>query len=74
MPSVIQSGNVSHDKGCIDALRTYQAAETAAAGNQTTINAAAITFFRAVVKSGLANGCGVEPAMSALRRLGVTGQ
>jgi hypothetical protein len=74
MPSVTQSGNTSHDTSCANALRAYQAAEAAAAGNQTTINTAAITFYRAVVKSGLANGCGVEPAMSALRRLGVTGQ
>jgi hypothetical protein len=74
MPSVTQSGNTSHDTACANALRTYQAAEAAAAGNQTTINTAAITYFRAIVSSGLKNNCGVEAAMTALKTLGVTGQ
>lgn len=48
-------------------------AEVAAATTQAQVNAAAIKFNRAVVRSGLANGVGVEPAMTALRALGVTG-
>jgi hypothetical protein len=73
MPAVTQSGNTAHDTACQNALRTYQAAEAAAAGNQTTINAATITMYRAIVASGLKNNCGVAAAMVALKSLGVTG-
>jgi hypothetical protein len=73
MPAVTQSGNTAHDTSCQNALRIYQAAETAAAGNQATINAAAIVLFRAIVASGLKNNCGVAGAMVALKSLGVTG-
>ena len=45
----------------------------AAASNQAGVRSAEINFFRAVVTSGLKNGCGVEAAMSALRSLGVSG-
>ena len=50
-----------------------QSAVAAAGNNQAAINAAAIAFQRAVVRSALANGVGVEPAMTALKSLGVTG-
>jgi hypothetical protein len=74
MPSVTQSGNTAHDTACANALRTYQAAEATAAGNQTAINTAAVTYFRAIVKSGLANSCGVEAAMTALKNIAGVGQ
>jgi hypothetical protein len=53
MPAVTQSGVSAHDTACQNALRIYQAAEAAAAGNQTTIKTATIVLYRAIVASGL---------------------
>jgi hypothetical protein len=50
-----------------------QVAVAAASGNQASITAATIAYHRAVGKSALANGVGVEASMSALRSLGQTG-
>jgi hypothetical protein len=72
MSGIIQTGNVTHDTNCINSERTLQAA-IAAGGSQATINSAHITHFRNCAKSAIANGCGVEPFMTALRGLGVTG-
>jgi hypothetical protein len=66
------SGIKAHDVTVMAAELTRQNA-VAAATTQSAINAAAIAFHRAVIKSGLANGVGVEPSMTALRSLGQTG-
>jgi hypothetical protein len=65
------SGNATHDNNVQAAELTRQNAVVAAGNSQPAINAAAIAFHRAVIKSGLANGAGVEPSMSALRALGL---
>jgi hypothetical protein len=67
------SSNSNHNSTVYALELARQNAVQAAAGNQTTINSAAITFHRGVVKSGLANNVGVEPSMTALRALGVSG-
>jgi hypothetical protein len=64
------SGNVTHDNNVGQAEMVRQVAVVAAAGNQASINAAGVAYHKAVVKSGLANGVGVEPNMTALRALG----
>jgi hypothetical protein len=74
MSSVVQTGVKAHDDTCANSLRTLQASVAGAGGSQSTINTAYILHYRNVVKSAIANGCGVEPAMTALRSLGVTGQ
>lgn len=66
------TGVKAHDDTCTKSEGILQSATVGA--TQAAINAAAITHYRNVVKSALANGCGVEPAMTALRSLGVTGQ
>jgi hypothetical protein len=72
MSSVVQTGNKVHDDACINSLRTLQAG-LPAASTQAAINALYVSHYRNVAKSAVANGCGVEPAMTALRGLGVTG-
>jgi hypothetical protein len=68
MPSVVQTGNATHDAACAAALTTCNQAIAAAAGNSASIKTAEQTYYRAVVKSALANGCGVEPAMTVLQK------
>jgi hypothetical protein len=69
------SGNKAHDAAVMSAELARQnavAAAVAAGGNpQPAINSAAIAFHKAVIKSGLANGVGVEPSMTVLHALGV---
>jgi hypothetical protein len=77
MPSVVQTGNSTHDAACAAALQTCNQAIAAAAGNAASIKAAEQVFYRAVVASCIQNnnGAGVEPAMTALRtHYHVTGQ
>jgi hypothetical protein len=69
MSSVVQTGNTSHDTACLNSQRVLQAAE--ATGNQATITAATIVHYRNVAKSAILNNCGAEPALVALRSLGV---
>jgi hypothetical protein len=57
----------------MNSLHTLQAG-LPAASTQAAVNALYVTHYRNVAKSAVANGCGVEPAMTALRSLGVTGQ
>jgi hypothetical protein len=67
------SGVKNHDDSVNSAEMTRQIAVAAAAGNAATIRNAEIVFHRVVVKSALANGCGVQPALQALRELGTGG-
>jgi hypothetical protein len=71
MSSVVQTGNLAHDNTCANSLRTLQASIAAAGGSQSVINVAYVTHFRNVAKSAVLNGCGAEPALVALRSLGV---
>jgi hypothetical protein len=40
---------------------------------QATVNSIEISYYRAVAKAAIADGCSPSAAMSALRSLGVTG-
>jgi hypothetical protein len=65
--SVSKSGNQNHDN-------TSTRRQTACAGaTQAAFISAEITFYRAAKASALANGCGVEPFITALRQLGTGG-
>jgi hypothetical protein len=66
------SGVKTHDDTVNKNEGIRQAA--AAGATQSAIITAEIAFYRACVKSGLANNCGVEPFMQVLRTLGVGGQ
>jgi hypothetical protein len=68
---IIRSGNSTHDATCLVAEGTRQTA--AASATQAAVNTAEITFYRSVRASALANGCGVEASVSALRALGTGG-
>jgi hypothetical protein len=70
--SAPNSLNKNHQDACYVAECARQVA-VAAATTQSAINVASITFHRACAKTGLTNGVGVEPSMTALRSLGVTG-
>ena len=72
--SIIQSGNRTHDATCLLAEGTMQVAVAAAAGNQASMNAATIAYFRTLRSSAIANGVGAEQFSSALRELGTGGQ
>jgi hypothetical protein len=67
--SVTQSGNKAHDQNCNLAETTRQVAVAAAAGNQATIKAAEITFFRTCRDSAIANGCSPSVFINAIRSL-----
>jgi hypothetical protein len=77
-PAPMQSGGIinttsaSHNSA-VQAAEMARQASVAAATTQAQLTSAAITFHRAVLKSALANACGTEASMSALRALGVTG-
>ena len=51
----IRTGNAAHDATCQAAELTLLASVAAAGGNQATVNAAEIVFYRAVKTSMLAN-------------------
>lgn len=68
---IIRSGNSTHDATCLTAEGTRQTA--AASATQAAVNTAEIAFYRSVRASALANGCGVEASVSALRALGTGG-
>jgi hypothetical protein len=67
------TGIKAHDD-VVNAAEGARQTAVAAASNQAGVKSAEVTYYRAVVKSALKNGCGVQPAMQALRELGVTGQ
>jgi hypothetical protein len=68
--------NFTHNVTVTKAEGVRQQAIVAAAGNVATIRTAEIAFHRAVVNSCIANNnsAGLQPAMQALRELGVTGR
>jgi hypothetical protein len=68
--------NFTHNVTVTKAEGVRQQAIVGAAGNVASIRTAEIAFHRAVVSSCIANnnGAGLQPAMQALRELGVTGR
>jgi hypothetical protein len=69
---IVNTTSASHNSA-VQAAEMQRQASVAAATTQAQLTAAAIAFHRTVAKSAIANGCGVEPSMTALRSLGVTG-
>jgi hypothetical protein len=70
--SISKSGNKSHDDA-VNAAEGVRQVAVAAASTQAAVNTAEITFYRAAKASALANGCGAEPFISALKQLGTGG-
>jgi hypothetical protein len=66
------SGIKAHDD-VVNAAEGVRQTAVAAASSQAAVKSAEVTYYRAVAKSALKNGCGVEAAMSALKSLGQTG-
>lgn len=71
--SVIYNDNATHRANLFAAEQVLQAAYKAANGNQASITAADIAFNRTGRASAIANGCGVELFVDALRSLGTGG-
>jgi hypothetical protein len=71
--SIIKTGNFVHDETCNLSEMTRQVAVAAAAGNRAAIIAAEIAHYRTCLASAVANGCGREPFLNALRSLGKGG-
>jgi hypothetical protein len=67
--------NFVHNVAVTKAEGIRQQAVAAANGNVATIRASEIAFYRSVVTSCRVNNnyAGIQPAMQALRELGVTG-
>jgi hypothetical protein len=67
--------NFTHNAAVTKAEGVRQAAVAAANGNVATIRASEIAFYRSVITSCRVNNnyAGIQPAMQALRELGVTG-
>ena len=69
---IVKSGNTAHDTACLAAEVTRQNA-VSGSPTQAIVNAAEITYHRAVISSAKLNlgGSGIEASLSALRTLGV---
>jgi hypothetical protein len=72
MSSIIFTGVKAHDDTCRASLVTLQAA-IAGTPTQATVNAAYITHYRNCRASAIANGCGTDVFVTALRELKVGG-
>ena len=70
--SQVKTGNTSHDNTVATSEGSLQT--MLAGASQSSIRTSEINHYRTCLRSAIANGCGVEPFMSALRSLGVTGQ
>ncbi len=68
--SQVQTGNQAHDAAV---NRSYGVLQAALAGmpTQAAVNAAYITHYHACLASAVANKCGTEPFVTALKTLGV---
>jgi hypothetical protein len=69
MGGIVRSGVAAHDAACLLAEAVRQAA-VAGSSSQAVIDAAELVYFRTVLASAKANGCGIEPALTGLRDLG----
>ncbi len=65
------SGNTTFDNAVDAALGVAESA-IEAASTQATANAAAVTFYRAVVASAVANNIDAAPFIGAIQNLGKT--
>ena len=74
MGGIVRSGVAAHDAACLAAEVVRQAA-VAGSPTQATVNAAEITYHRAVIASCKSNngGNGLEASLGALMMLGVNG-
>lgn len=68
--SQVQTGVLAHDQAVQSSEGMLQAA-IAAATTQAMVNAACITHYRNCLKSAVANKCGAEPFLVALKSLGM---
>jgi hypothetical protein len=68
MSSVVRTGVVAHDNACLAALNTLQGA-LIGMPTQAAVNAAYVTFHRAIIASCKANNNsnGMEPSLVALK-------
>jgi hypothetical protein len=64
--SVIYSENTTHRANLLKAEQTRQAAQVPGA-SQAQLAAADIAYFRSAIASALANGCSIEPFVTALK-------
>jgi hypothetical protein len=64
--------NRAFDTAAIAAEGVRQAGITPTTA-QATVNSVEITYYRAVAKAAIADGCSPSGAMAALKSLGVTG-
>jgi hypothetical protein len=71
--SITKSGNKTHDDSCNLSEMTRQSAVTAATGNQISIRAAEVTFYRACLASAVANGVQAGAFVRALMDLRADG-
>jgi hypothetical protein len=71
--SQVKTGNLVHDAAVSMSESTLQSAVVAAGNNQIAINAAHIVHYRTCLASAIANKCGTEPFVTALKTLGVNG-
>lgn len=69
--SQVQTGNRTHDAAVNKSYGTVQAT-VAVAATQAAVNTAYITHYRTCIASAVANGCGTEPFVTALKSLGAT--
>ena len=67
--SVGYSGNATHDSK-INVLEVVRQNAILPTSSRATVIAADAAFHRAAAKSAIANSCGAEPFLSALRGLG----
>jgi len=67
--SQVQTGKLAHDQAVNKSYGTLQSA-LASATTQTSVNSAYVTHYQACLASALANGCGTEPFVTALKTLG----
>ena len=68
-----RSGNAAFDSAMITAEGVRQQAVNLAGATQAQMNTANITFYRAAVSNGVANGVEVGPFIRALTDLGTGG-
>jgi len=70
--SIVTTENRTHNANILAAEMTRQVA-VANAANQAAVILAEIAHYRTCLKSAIANGCGQEPFIAALRTLAFPG-
>ena len=67
--SQVQTGKLVHDQAVNKSYGTLQAA-IAGMPTQLAVNSAYVTHYQTCLASAIANGCGTEPFVTALKTLG----